>query len=113
LHLQRRGARSCAEAPGDRPHRTRSGSRADGVSPHPAQAPALSAGVDKIALVRQIIAQLDAELEGYARSARTAHAEATHEQSKAENKYDTRGLEASYLAHGQSRLAAATQQARR
>jgi transcription elongation GreA/GreB family factor len=72
----------------------------------------LSGGVDKAALVRQIIAQLDAELEGYARSARTAHEEATHEQSKAENKYDTRGLEASYLAHGQSRLAAATRQAR-
>jgi transcription elongation GreA/GreB family factor len=72
----------------------------------------LSGGVDKAALVRKIIAQLDAELEGYARSARTAHEEATHEQSKAENKYDTRGLEASYLAHGQSRLAAATRQAR-
>jgi transcription elongation GreA/GreB family factor len=72
----------------------------------------LKGRVDKAALVRQIIAQLDAELEGYARSARTAHEEATHEQSKAENKYDTRGLEASYLAHGQSRLAAATQQAR-
>ena len=72
----------------------------------------MSGAADKAALVRQIIAQLDAELEGYARSARTAHAEATHEQSKAENKYDTRGLEASYLAHGQSRLVAATQQAR-
>ena len=68
--------------------------------------------MDKAALVRRIIAQLDAELEGYSRSARTAHAEATHEQSKAENKYDTRGLEASYLAHGQSRLAATTQHAR-
>ncbi len=28
---------------------------------------------------------------------------ATHEESKAENKYDTRGLEASYLAAGQAR----------
>lgn len=39
------------------------------------------------------------------RSAKAAHAEATDEQSKAENKYDTRGLEASYLARGQSRQA--------
>ena len=41
-----------------------------------------------------------------------AHAEATDEESRAENKYDTRGLEASYLAHGQSRQVAETEQAR-
>ena len=68
--------------------------------------------MNKRALVRKIIAQLDAELEGYAKSARSAHAEATDPQSKAENKYDTRGLEASYLAHGQSRQAMETAQAR-
>jgi transcription elongation GreA/GreB family factor len=68
--------------------------------------------VQKQRLLEQILASLDAELEGYARSARSAHEEATHEQSKAENKYDTRGLEASYLARGQSRQAAETQQAR-
>lgn len=55
--------------------------------------------------------QLAAEMEGYARSARAAHAEATDEQSKAENKYDTRGLEASYLARGQSRQVAETAEA--
>src|SRR4051794_24082898 len=64
--------------------------------------------VEKRALIEQIVASLAAELEGYARSARSAHAEATDEQSKAENKYDTRGLEASYLARGQSRQAAET-----
>ena len=64
--------------------------------------------LDKATLIQQIIAALEAELEGYARSARAAHAEATDEQSKAENKYDTRGLEASYLARGQSRQAAET-----
>jgi transcription elongation GreA/GreB family factor len=69
--------------------------------------------VNKRALVRKIIAQLDAELEGYAKSARSAHDEATDEQSKAENKYDTRGLEASYLARGQSRQAMETAEARR
>lgn len=68
--------------------------------------------MNKRALVAKIIAQLDAELEGYAKSARSAHAEATDPQSKAENKYDTRGLEASYLAHGQSRQVAETAQAR-
>ena len=68
--------------------------------------------MNKRALVAKIVAQLDAELEGYAQSARSAHAEATDPQSKAENKYDTRGLEASYLAHGQSRQALETAQAR-
>lgn len=69
--------------------------------------------VNKATLVQKIIASLDAELELAAKSARAAHEEATHEQSKAENKYDTRGLEASYLAHGQSRQAAETLQARK
>ena len=67
--------------------------------------------MNKTALVQKIIQQLAAELDHFAQSARAAHAEATHEQSKAENKYDTRGLEASYLAHGQNRQAAETAQA--
>lgn len=67
--------------------------------------------MNKAALVQQIIARLAAELELYGKAARAAHAEATHEQSKAENKYDTRGLEASYLAHGQARQAAEVGQA--
>jgi len=67
--------------------------------------------VNKTALVKKIVTQLAGELELYAKAARAAHAEATHEQSKAENKYDTRGLEASYLARGQSRQAAETAQA--
>jgi transcription elongation GreA/GreB family factor len=62
--------------------------------------------MNKRPIIEQIITALTAELDGYARSARAAHAEATDEQSKAENKYDTRGLEASYLARGQSRQAA-------
>jgi len=45
------------------------------------------------------------------KAARAAHSEATHESSKAENKYDTRGLEAAYLARGQSRQAAEAAQA--
>jgi transcription elongation GreA/GreB family factor len=62
--------------------------------------------VNKQALVKKIIEQLRNELAVYHKAARAAHAEATHEQSKAENKYDTRGLEASYLARGQSKQAA-------
>ena len=67
--------------------------------------------VNKQALVRKIIAQLTAEVGLLFRAAKAAHAEATHEQSKAEDKYDTRGLEASYLARGQSRQAAEIEQA--
>ena len=67
--------------------------------------------MNKRTLIEKIIAQLAEEVESYARSARASQAEATDEQSKAENKYDTRGLEASYLAHGQSRHAAELEEA--
>lgn len=67
--------------------------------------------MNKHIVIEKIIAQLTSEIEAYEKSARAAHAEATHEQNKAENKYDTRALEASYLAHGQSRQAAETEQA--
>ena len=67
--------------------------------------------LNKDAIIAQIIAALAGELEGYARAARAAFAYATDEQCKAENKYDTRGLESSYLARGQSRQAAEVQQA--
>ena len=62
--------------------------------------------LNKRAIIKKITAKLTGELEVYFRAAQFARAEATHEQNKAENKYDTRGLEASYLAHGQSRQAA-------
>ena len=68
--------------------------------------------VNKRAVIAEIIAGLDAELARYAHAARDAQADATDEQSRAENKYDTRGLEASYLAHGQSRQALETVRAR-
>lgn len=62
--------------------------------------------MDKRALIQKIIAKLLSELEVYFRAAQASRAEATDEQSKAESKYDTRGLEASYLARGQSKQAA-------
>jgi transcription elongation GreA/GreB family factor len=67
--------------------------------------------MNKRALIKKIIGRLTEELEIYFRAARASRTEATHESSKAENKYDTRGLEASYLAHGQSKQAAELQAA--
>lgn len=58
--------------------------------------------MDKAAVIQKIIETLQAELETYTRAAKFSHAEATAEENRAENKYDTRGLEASYLAAGQA-----------
>jgi transcription elongation GreA/GreB family factor len=62
--------------------------------------------VNKRAIVKKIIVRLTEELQVCFRAAKFSRAEATHESSKAESKYDTRGLEASYLARGQSKQAA-------
>ena len=62
--------------------------------------------MNKRAIIKKITAKLTSELGIYFRAAQFSRAEATHESSKAESKYDTRGLEASYLARGQSRQAA-------
>ena len=59
--------------------------------------------MNKRAILNKITAKLAGELEIYFRAAQFSRAEATHESNKAENKYDTRGLEASYLARGQSK----------
>jgi len=59
----------------------------------------------KAKLLKEIVANLTASLSSLDKAARAAHSEATHESSKAENKYDTRGLEAAYLAGGQARQA--------
>ena len=59
----------------------------------------------KTRLLKQIIASLSESLAVLEKAARSSHAEATHESSKAESKYDTRGLEAAYLAGGQARQA--------
>ena len=67
--------------------------------------------MNKRSVITKIIARLVEELQVYFRAAQFSRAEATHESSKAENKYDTRGLEASYLARGQSKQAAEIQSA--
>lgn len=61
--------------------------------------------MNKTQLVKLIVASLAQSLTVLQQAARASHAEATHESSKAENKYDTRGLEAAYLAGGQARQA--------
>ena len=57
----------------------------------------------KVRLLEQIRSDLRAQLERLAKAAYEAHAAATDPGSKAESKYDTRNLEASYLAAGQAR----------
>ena len=59
----------------------------------------------KAELIKQIVASLTENLELLQKAARASHEEATHESSRAESKYDTRGLEAAYLAGGQARQA--------
>lgn len=57
----------------------------------------------KATLLEKIRAELHARLARLAKAAAEAHAAATDPGSKAEGKYDTRSLEASYLAAGQAR----------
>ncbi len=59
----------------------------------------------KAQLIKQIVASLNESVRILEKAARASHTEATHESSKAESKYDTRGLEAAYLAGGQARQA--------
>jgi hypothetical protein len=57
----------------------------------------------KSQLLEHIRTDLRTRLERLAKAAQEAHAAATDPGSKAEGKYDTRSLEASYLAAGQAR----------
>jgi transcription elongation GreA/GreB family factor len=61
--------------------------------------------MDKIALTRSIISQLEAELALQTEAALGSREEATDEESRAEDKYDMRSQSAAYLAAGQARLA--------
>ena len=62
-------------------------------------------------LRQAIISALESDLAAAAQAAESARQTATHKESIAENKYDTFGLEASYLAHGLSIRAEQSQQA--
>ena len=67
--------------------------------------------MDKSLLQQQVLERLAEDLRQAERAARAAHETATHEESVSENKYDTLGLEAAYLATGQARRAEAIRQA--
>ena len=67
--------------------------------------------MDKFLLQQQVLDRLAQDLLQVEQAVRVAHETATHEENIAENKYDTLGLEAAYLATGQARRAAAIRQA--
>ena len=58
--------------------------------------------MDKKKLIRQLIETTKFNLQAAKEAAQNTYDIATNEESKAENKYDTRGLEASYLAGAQA-----------
>ncbi|MGY2289606.1 GreA/GreB family elongation factor [Pseudomonas sp. SDO528_S397] len=59
--------------------------------------------MNKHAVHTLILEKLAVDLDIVRRAAQVAYETATHEENIAENKYDTLGLEASYLATGQAR----------
>lgn len=61
--------------------------------------------MNKVKIHGLILEKLKETYEALAESASIAKEASTNEESKAENKYDTRGLEASYLAGAQSKRA--------
>ena len=67
--------------------------------------------ISKSAIVKKVIDQLGEELENLAGVSRAMHADASDESNKAEDRYDTRGLETAHLASSQARQATATEEA--
>ena len=59
--------------------------------------------MDKLLLQQLVLDRLAEDLLQAEQAVRAAHETATHEENIAENKYDTLGLEAAYLATGQAR----------
>lgn len=59
--------------------------------------------MNKTRIQTLILDRLQADLVIAKDALKASHEAATHAESKAENKYDTRGLEAAYLADGQRR----------
>lgn len=59
--------------------------------------------ITKSKVIEKIIDKLSSDLQAVNLSAQSAHEAATHEESKAEDAHDTRGLEASYLAGAQKK----------
>ncbi|MDX2187850.1 MAG: transcription elongation factor [Opitutaceae bacterium] len=61
--------------------------------------------MDKSRLREALVTALERELDVLVRAAHMARDEATSPESKPENKYDTRGQEAAYLAGSQAKMA--------
>lgn len=61
--------------------------------------------MEKSSIIRSIIERLETDLSQATDAALESAESATHEEARAESKYDTRGLETSYLASGQARHA--------
>ena len=61
--------------------------------------------INKKVIMEKILSDLTKQFETLCRAAKATYDGAIHEESKAEDKYDTRGLEASYLAGAQARRA--------
>lgn len=61
--------------------------------------------MDKEKILQVIIDTLAADLTTLSEAAKRAHAAATHSECLPDNKYDTTGLEASYVAQGQANRA--------
>lgn len=61
--------------------------------------------MDKKRVLQEIVSHLALEARDRLAAAKETRGEAIHEDSRAEHKYDTRGLEASYLAEAQARQA--------
>lgn len=67
--------------------------------------------MDKKKLIETIRTQLENDIAALKESVKATIDAATNEESKAENEYDTRGLEASYLARGQAKRMADIEEA--
>ena len=59
--------------------------------------------MEKKKLIAGLLEKIENDLQVLKAAAKAAYTEATHEESKPENQYDTRALEASYLAGAQSK----------
>jgi len=67
--------------------------------------------MDKAALLKAIVGELESELNLLTEAANTARDEATNEESRAEDRYDMRSQSAAYLAAGQAKMAGETAEA--
>ena len=67
--------------------------------------------MQKSLILKLIIEQLSNNLDVLFKAAKTAHKASIHEENIADNKYDTLGLEASYIAQGQANRAQEIKQA--